>query len=189
MCKLATDRLTLRRFTPDDWRDLYEYLSDEEVVKYEPYHAFTEEACKKEAARRSDDPAFRAVCLKETGKLIGNLYFARQKPDEFLTWELGYVFNRGYWGKGYAAESCKRLLAHGFASLGARRIIAMCNPENANSWHLLVRLGMRREAHLKQSVYFKYDELGSPIWLDTYAYALLKEEWLALPGNSGECQT
>ncbi|MGE5559585.1 MAG: GNAT family N-acetyltransferase [Chloroflexota bacterium] len=37
MCKLETDRLVLRRFRPDDWRDLHEYLSDELVVRYEPY--------------------------------------------------------------------------------------------------------------------------------------------------------
>ena len=34
---LETDRLILRRYRGDDLQDLYEYLSDEEVVKYEPY--------------------------------------------------------------------------------------------------------------------------------------------------------
>ena len=38
---LETERLILRRFTCDDWRDLYEYLSLEEVVRYEPYELYT----------------------------------------------------------------------------------------------------------------------------------------------------
>ena len=49
---------------PDDWHDLYEYLSQEEVVKYEPYGAFTEEQAKREAISRSNNPDFWAVCLK-----------------------------------------------------------------------------------------------------------------------------
>ena len=34
---LETERLILRRYREDDLQDLYEYLSDETVVKYEPY--------------------------------------------------------------------------------------------------------------------------------------------------------
>lgn len=34
---LETDRLILRRYCKEDLQNLYEYLSDEEVVKYEPY--------------------------------------------------------------------------------------------------------------------------------------------------------
>ena len=34
---LETDRVILRRYREGDLQDLYEYLSDAEVVKYEPY--------------------------------------------------------------------------------------------------------------------------------------------------------
>lgn len=34
---METERLILRRYTESDLQDLYEYLSNEEVVKYEPY--------------------------------------------------------------------------------------------------------------------------------------------------------
>ena len=36
---------------------------------------------------------------------------------------------------------------------------------------------MRREGHLLQNVYFKTDEQGNPIWMDTYLYGILKDEW------------
>lgn len=36
---LETDRLVLRRFCEEDLLDLYEYLSDETVVRFEPYQA------------------------------------------------------------------------------------------------------------------------------------------------------
>jgi len=175
-----TDRLFIRRFHDDDWIDLYEYLSLEEVVKYEPYDVFNEEECKNEAKRRADDEAFWAVSLKENSELIGNLYFNKQLPKEFMTWEIGYVFNPSYYGNGYATEACKRMLKYGFESMGAHRIIAKCNIENIASWKLLERLSMRREGHLKKPVYFKKTIKGLPIWHDAYQYAILEEEWSLL---------
>ena len=38
---LETERLILRRYREEDLQDLYEYLSHEDVVKYEPYRPMT----------------------------------------------------------------------------------------------------------------------------------------------------
>lgn len=43
---LKTKRLILRRYTADDLNDLYEYLSDDEVVRFEPYRAMSLEETK-----------------------------------------------------------------------------------------------------------------------------------------------
>jgi RimJ/RimL family protein N-acetyltransferase len=174
MENIVTDRLIIRKFRPDDWQDLYEYLSDKEVVRFEPYDVFTKEQARDEASKRSGNDAFYAVCLKDNDKLIGNLYLGK---GDFDTWELGYVFNRTYQGQGFAAESSRALLDFAFVNLGARRVVAMCNPENSHSWKLLERLHMRREALLLKNIYFKRDEVGERIWLDTYEYAILKDEW------------
>jgi RimJ/RimL family protein N-acetyltransferase len=175
MKQIETERLTIRRFKSDDWKDFYEYFSNEEVLKFEPYKPFSEEETKKEALRRTTDPAFWAVCLKENNKLIGNLYFAER---DFNTWEIGYVFNLNYWGNGYATESCNAIMNYAFKDLKARRIIAKCDPKNLNSWRLLERLTMRREGHLKDNVYFFKDENDNPIWKDTYEYGILEKEWI-----------
>jgi len=175
---IYTQRLLIRRFTPDDWRDLHEYLSQPEVVRFEPYDAFTEKESKKEAARRAKDPGFWAVCLRDTGKLIGNVYLGQQAFD---SWELGYVFNKNYHGMGYATEAARALLDDVFANQNARRVVAMCNPLNLPSWRLLERLGFRREGHFIKDIYFKRDAQGRPIWCDTYAYGILKEEFEVHP--------
>ena len=171
---LTTQRLTIRRFTPLDGPDLYKYLSDPKVVLYEPYGVFSMEECRREAGRRAQDDAFWAVCLRDVGNVIGNIYLKKQ---EFDTWELGYVFNAAYQGQGYALESAGALVQHIIATLNARRVVAYCSPENEKSWRLLERLGMRREGHLIQSVYHKKDDEGHPIWHDTYEYAILAHEW------------
>lgn len=171
---METARLKIRGFLPNDGQDLFEYLSQAEVVKFEPYHVFTREQAEKEAISRSKNPDFWAVCLKDTGKLIGNIYLSKQ---DFETWELGYVFNLNYQGKGYATEAVKALAENLFANNKAWRIAAFCDPLNKPSWKLLERLNMRREGHLLKNVWFFKDENGEPIWKDTYEYAILKEEW------------
>ena len=107
--------------------------------------------------------------LKETGKLIGNVYLGKRDFDSI---EIGFVFNGKYQHQGYARESCEKLIAMAFAA-GVHRIYAECDPENQNSWRLLERLGFAREAHLRQNVYFWKDAEGNPIWKDTYVYARL----------------
>ena len=41
-----TERLILRRYQKEDIQDLFEYLSDEKVVKYEPHKPLTFEEAK-----------------------------------------------------------------------------------------------------------------------------------------------
>lgn len=178
MIIMETERLIVRNFKKEDWKDLFEYLSQKEVLKYEPENPSDEEDCRKKAEDRSKGNNFFAVCLKDTGKMIGHLFFQQIEPTDFLTWELGYIFNPAYYGRGYATEASKRILKFGFEELGAHRITALCNPENIPSWRLMERLGMRREGHFKKKGFFRLDQDGKPAWHDAYEYAILREEWL-----------
>lgn len=49
MENIVTDRLIIRKFVQSDWQDLHEYLSDEKVVKFEPYDIYSENQSKEEA--------------------------------------------------------------------------------------------------------------------------------------------
>lgn len=177
---METERLNIRRFAPEDGEDLYEYLSIPEVVAFEPYDVFSKEACIREVLRRYEEGkygSFWAVCLKQNQKMIGHIYFNQDGPEQFMTWEIGYVFNPAYSGQGYATESARRIMQYGFAELQAHRITAGVDVANTASWRLLERLGMRREAHMLQAVTFKVTEDGNPIWKDSYHYAMLSSEW------------
>lgn len=175
---LQSKRLELRPFKSGDAQDLFDYLSREEVVKYEPYGVHTLEMSQKKAEDRSRNDAFYAVVLRETGKLIGNIYFNRAQPSFVNTYELGYVFNPDYAGKGYATEAAKCVVDNAFKVLKAHRVIANCSTQNVQSWKLLERLEMRREATRLQNMYFDTDKDGQPLWFDSYQYAILKREWL-----------
>ena len=164
-----TERLILRRYRESDLTDLHEYLSDPDVVKYEPYGPMTLAETEENLRWRISTEEMIAVELKATGKMIGNVYLGKR---DFESLEMGYVFHRDYWGCGYAAEACGKLLEAAFSG-GIHRVWAECDPANVSSWKLLERLGFRREGHLKQNVFFRRDEAGRPIWKDTYLYGKL----------------
>ena len=173
---METERLYIRRFVPEDWQDLYEFLSQESVCKYEPYEVFSKEAAKTEAIYRSSD-YYWAVCLKDSKKLIGNIYLHTRKLG---VWELAFAFNEYYQGKGYATEAAWALINDVFTDKGAHRVEATCNPQNTASWKLLERLGFSREGHIRQDTCFKCDEQGHRIWTDTYIYGLLVSSWFEI---------
>ena len=51
---------------------------------------------------------------------------------------------------------------------GAHRVYAEFDPRNIPSWKLLEKVGLNREAHFKQNIYFHKDSDGKPVWKDTY---------------------
>ncbi len=124
MILAETERLILRRYRQEDLQDLYEYLSDQEVVEYEPYKPLTFDETKKNLQWRIGTDEMIAVALKRSHKMIGNVYLGKR---EFEALEIGFVFNRHYWGHGYAAESCGALIRQAFAN-GVHRIYAECDP-------------------------------------------------------------
>ncbi|MFD1176001.1 GNAT family N-acetyltransferase [Paenibacillus puldeungensis] len=99
MLNLESERLIIRNFRPDDWNDLHNYLSIEEVLKYEPGKVCDDEDCKQMALERSQSNIFMAVVLRDSNKMIGHIYFNQTVPFDFLTWEIGYIFNPRYYLK------------------------------------------------------------------------------------------
>ena len=69
-----TNRLILRRYCKEDLQDLYEYLSDETVVRFEPYKPMDMNEVKDHLDRRISSDEMIAVELKSNHKLIGNVF-------------------------------------------------------------------------------------------------------------------
>jgi RimJ/RimL family protein N-acetyltransferase len=156
---------------------LHRYLSDPYVVRFEPNDVFSPEEARREAERRAQSEAFVTVRRKEADEPIGNLNIARRGEGQF---ELGYVFARDAWGKGYATEAATAALNMLFETDGAHRVFAERNPQNTASERVMQRLGMRHEGTLRQNVFFHRDKAtGEPQWQDTLVYAILREGWLA----------
>ena len=89
---LETDRLILRRYYKKDLQDLYEYLSDEEVVKYEPYKAMDMKEVEGNLDWRISTDEMIAVVLKADNKMIGNVYFWKDENGNPI-WKDTFVYS------------------------------------------------------------------------------------------------
>ena len=87
--------------------------------------------------------------------------------------EIGITLARGFQGRGFATEALRAVLGYLFSTLGKHRVFGSVDPRNAPSLALLERVGMRREAHFVESLWFK----GG--WADDVIYAMLRREYLA----------
>jgi RimJ/RimL family protein N-acetyltransferase len=84
---------------------------------------------------------------------------------------IGWLLGRKYQGQGLATEAVRALVTAGFEQLRLHRIFARTGRDNDRSWRLMESLGMRREAHFRESHVVK----GK--WRDEFIYAILAEEW------------
>jgi ribosomal-protein-alanine N-acetyltransferase len=176
---LSTKRLIIRPFLESDYKDLYEYLSLKDTYRYEPGQPISLEEAKKLCLERAKTTDFWAVTLKDDSKkFIGHLSFIQAEPKFFRTWEIGFIFNPAFQDKGYATEASRALIDNSFKELDAHRVVGYCATENVPSWRVLEKCGMTREGLQRKNVFFHKDRDGRPIWLDSYQYAVLAEDYL-----------
>ena len=179
---VTTERLLLRPITPDDVDAMHAYQSRPDSVRYVPYEPRTREqvaeviASGRYAATMAEAPghAHMAVVLRSTGELIGDLVLMWHS-EQHRAGEVGYIFNPAHAGHGYATEATRALVGLGFAQLGLHRIVARLDARNAASAAVARRLGMRQEAHLRESEWFKGE------WTDELIFAVLASEWPVSP--------
>ena len=177
MDTIETDRLVLRNFRTEDAADLYAYLREPRASCFLSLKLEDIGAARAEAEERSRSDEHIAVCLKTSGRLIGDL-FAVPEDD---TVSVGWNFNADFGGQGFAFEAARALFAHLFAAGGARRLYAYVEDHNTASRRLCERLGMRQEGLFVEFVSFKSDDNGKPIYENTMQYAILRKEWDARP--------
>jgi RimJ/RimL family protein N-acetyltransferase len=150
LISLETGRLTIRNFSPADWRDLQELAIEYRASKWAQYEdpwPTSEEEVKGMATWFASGDGYLAACLKTTGKLIGLVAINRREEQEGRVHNLGYVFHPGYHdGQGYATEACRAAMGYLFETLAADRILTGTHPDNQDSVRLLQRLGLREVA-------------------------------------------
>jgi RimJ/RimL family protein N-acetyltransferase len=179
MVAIETERLAIRNFSGDDWQDLQEMITQYQSSAYAVYdHQWptSTEEIKGIAKWFADGDSFLAVCLRETGKLIGFISLNGSEKEDCQEFNLGYVFNFDYHGKGYATEGCGALISYAFEQFGADKIVTGTAAANHPSCQLLKRLGMRKTGESTGS--FRKTPDGKPIEFVGFSFALSKDEWL-----------
>ncbi len=178
---LETGRLRLRRLVAADSPAVYAYRSLPEVSRFQFWDPRSEEEIRafiEELSRiEPDTPGtwFQlGITLRDSGLLIGDCGM-RFPAEEKWQVELGISLAPPHHGKGYATEALGTVLDYCFGSLGKHRVFASADPRNDASIALMERIGMRREAHFRESLWFK------EAWADDLIYAILDREWISRP--------
>ena len=118
---METRRLAIRQFRPDDWKAVYAYMSDLEVIAYLPEGQLTAAQTRQFLAKNTGESAEAlAVTLKAEQALIGHMLFHPWFAPQ--TYEIGWVFDKRYHGQGYATEAAVALLEYGFETLQLHRV-------------------------------------------------------------------
>ena len=176
---LETERLRLRAFQDRDIPGFAAYRSDPEVAKYQSWEPpfsieqATEFVHEMKTARLAAAGEWYQIAVEFKGNaaLIGDCAFHIFADDPQQA-EIGFTLASAHQGQGYGSEAVMAVLDFLFGELSLHRVRATCDVENLASSRLLERVGMRREAHLVENIWFK----GA--WGSEYAYALLRRDWL-----------
>ena len=172
--RFDTKRLHLRRPTPTDAADVFEYASDPEVTRYLafPTHRSIEDS---KAFLRSlpppgpDSERFAwAITLAGADRLIGVVEIRIRATRA----DLGYVLARPWWGHGYMTEAVRPIVEWAREQGAIHRVWATCDVENRASARVMEKVGMQREGVLRK---WEVNPNQGRAPRDHYVYSIVRE--------------
>ena len=172
--ELRTGRLLLRRLEKKDAAELFFLRSNEDVLRYlgkEPAASVNEvEEFIDKINRLSDgnESILWGIALLSNPKVIIGTICLWNIQKENYRGEIGYLLHPDHWRKGIMKEAINCVIDYGFNVLKLHSIEALFSAGNIGSSAVLESTGFVKEAHLKESLYFKgrfedtiiYSQLG-----------------------------
>ncbi|MGG1550303.1 GNAT family N-acetyltransferase [Paenibacillus ferrarius] len=144
---IETKRLIIREMVQSDYDALCGILCDEEVMRAAYESAFNLEEAQNWLNRhlkRYEEYGFGlwAVVLKETNEMIGQCGLTMQGWREKEILEIGFLFQKAYWHKGYATEAAIACKEYAFSVLNANRVYSIIRDTNIAAQKVATRNGM-----------------------------------------------
>ena len=172
-----TKRLVIRKWTPKDAADLFEYCSDVTVTKYLtfPIYKSINDASERIAdilnryARGDKDGIDYAIDLD--GKVIGSIGLNIYSEKQGRSMEIGYLLNPKYQGSGYMTEALVGMFKYIKEKDLAWRIVAKHDTENKKSGAVMLRAGMKFEGIARMGI-----SNNNNMRADNAMYSILIEE-------------
>jgi RimJ/RimL family protein N-acetyltransferase len=178
MTTLVTARLVLGPHRADDLERLHRWENDEEIVAMisDEVAPTSLDATRAELARwiATDERSVRfAMRRADADDFVGFIHLGEIERAQGRC-KLGYLIGeKSFWGRGYATEAVRAVVAHAFGPLGLRRIGAGAYATNPASIRVLEKAGFRREGVLRSHV------RRGDAFIDEILFGLLRDEWSA----------
>lgn len=151
---LGDDTIGFKALNTADAAAIHEYASDPEVSRYigwrlmksqDETYQHVETMIKRETELIQ---LYASVYLRETGEIIGTVMLFNMEL-EAANAEIGYVFRKDAWGKGYGSRSIALISDFVFNTLKFHRLYANVAAENVGSGKILLKNGFLLEGRLK----------------------------------------
>ncbi len=157
--EIATRRLGLRRYRPDDagWYAEMALRNRVHLTRYESGNAAMRIDTREEAEAaiaeftamaESDKAVFLAAFRIKDGAFVGQIYVGVSNAA-LPGYVIGYFCDVDHLRQGYVGEAAAATVAALFESCGAERVGLGCDDTNIASRKIARRLGMRREGHIR----------------------------------------
>ena len=170
---IETERLFLREMDENDFDALYEVLADADIMQHYPY-TFDENRVRNWIQRNIE--RYRifgfglwAVCLKETGEMIGDCGITLQLIDGQIKPEIGYHIRADKQRNGYAKEAAIAVRDWTFNNTPFQIVYSYMKYTNESSEKTAISYGC------KQVDEYKDDENEI-----TKVFAISKDQWANL---------
>jgi len=173
---ITTDRLAVRPAELGDERAIYSYRSNFAENKYQGWFPDSveevREHIKTNISQNIDitDMWLQFAIIISENKLIGDIG-VNLSADKMQA-EVGCTLDKAFQGKGYATEALGAMIDYLFLTLKKHRITASIDPRNTASIRMVERLGFKKEAHFRESLFIRGE------WVDDVIYAILEKEWV-----------
>ena len=172
---IKTARLLLRKYSSSDAEAIYNtWTSDERVAKYTSWYAhktIDDTRAYVEYMVSKNTLSDYNWIIELDNKAIGSISVCY--ADDILEIAgISYLLGYEYWGNGYMTEAARAVVDFLFNTVGYRKLIAGCDSENIGSGKVMEKLGMRREAVLREHIKRK-----DGTWGDDFQYGILRREF------------
>jgi RimJ/RimL family protein N-acetyltransferase len=150
--KLETERYIIRSLKVKDVTTLAKIWTNPDVTRFMggPRNYKEVHAQLMKDARLAPPPQFDlwVVIEKATGNIIGHCGILDKDIDNTREFELVYVIDKPYWGKGYATEVSSAIKHFAFHELALKRIVSLIDPANQASARVAVKVGLKYERNV-----------------------------------------
>ncbi len=150
--RIETERLVLRRPSPDDAPAIYRYSSDPDVTRFVQWRPHRDMRDTREFLIRciglwNGEERFPFVIMpKGVQTPIGMI----EIHSGGCRWGVGYVLAKKFWGRGYTTEALRGVIGWALAQPSVYRMDATCDVENVASYRVMEKAGMQREGLLRR---------------------------------------